>query len=108
MPTSLETYVILVNVVTLLCGGLVTVLAWRAYRRTKATALAALSGGLGLVTIGAFLAGVLHQIAGFAFAISIAIQSTFTALGFAVLAYSLYARWEDDRSGQDQNPEVVL
>jgi|AntRauTorcE11898_2_1112593.scaffolds.fasta_scaffold60140_2 phage tail protein X len=94
MSLALETYVIATNTVTLLCGGTVTLLAWRAYRRTASPALRALAAGLGLVTIGALLAGGLHQFLGVRFETSVGVQSTFTALGFVTLAYSLYARWD--------------
>ncbi|QCC52682.1 DUF7521 family protein [Halapricum salinum] len=97
MSAALETYVIVTNTVTLLCGGTVTLLARRAYHRTQSPALGALTAGLGLVTAGALLAGGLHQFLGIGFATSVGVQSTFTAVGFAILAYSLYARW-DSRS----------
>lgn len=95
MSLTLETYVIVTNTVTMLCGGVITTLAWRAYQRTASPALGALSAGLGLVTAGALLAGGLNQLADIGFATSIGIQSTFTAVGFAILAYSLYARWDN-------------
>jgi hypothetical protein len=94
MSLALETYVIVTNTVTLLCGGTVTLLAWRAYRRTSSPALRALAAGLSLVTAGALLAGGLHQFLSVGFETSVGVQSTFTALGFVILAYSLYARWE--------------
>lgn len=94
MTLALETYVIVMNTVTLVCGGAVSLLAWRAYRRTRAPALRALSAGLGLVTLGALLAGGLHQFAELPLSSSVGVQSTFTAVGFAIVAYSLYARWD--------------
>ena len=92
MTLGFEAVVAGMNTVTLVCGGLVTLYAARAYRRTGSPALRALSSGLGLVTIGALLAGALHQLFGVAFSTGVGIQSTFNAVGFAVLAYSLYAR----------------
>jgi len=87
----LQPYIAATQTVTLLAGGFVTLLAFRAYRRTGAPALRALSAGLGLVTAGALLAGVVHQVAHTDLATAIAVQSTAMAVGFAVLAYSLYA-----------------
>ncbi|MFB6184773.1 MAG: hypothetical protein ABEI96_09490 [Haloarculaceae archaeon] len=77
--------------VTLLCGGLLTLVAYRAYRRTGAAALRALAVGIGLVTLGTVLGGTLHQGLGVNLVESVGVQSVFTAFGFAILAYSLYA-----------------
>ncbi|PSQ16440.1 hypothetical protein BRD00_10635 [Halobacteriales archaeon QS_8_69_26] len=97
---GLETYIVLTKVVTLLAGGFVTLLAGRAYLRTASPALRALVVGLGLVTAGGLLGGAVHQLAGLGIVGGVAIQSTFTAAGFLVLAYSLYARHaDDDRTG---------
>ena len=100
MSQSLQTVIVLTNTVTLACGGLVTLLAGRAYRRTGSPALRALAAGLGLVTVGSLTAGVLHQFLGTPFETSVAVQSVFTAVGFAVLAYSLYARWAPSDAGK--------
>lgn len=94
MSTLTETFVIATNTITLVCGGFVTLLAARAYRRTGATALGALAAGLGFITVGALVAGALHQFLGVDFATGIGVQSLFTAVGFAVMAYSLYATWQ--------------
>lgn len=76
--------------VTLLFGGMITFLAYRAYQRTASPALRALSLGIGLVTAGAMLGGLIHQVGGFPLETSVTVQSVFTAVGFAVLSYSLY------------------
>ncbi len=86
-----DTYLVLTKAVTLLAGGFVTLLAVRAYRRTGSAALRALAIGLGLVTLGGLLGGAVHQFTGLDIRVGVGIQSTFTAIGFAVLAYSLYA-----------------
>lgn len=87
----LQSYIAATQTVTMVTGGFVTMLAFRAYRRTGAPALRALSVGLGFVTVGALLAGVVHQVAGTDIAVALAVQSSAMAIGFAVLAYSLYA-----------------
>lgn len=92
---ELETYVILTKAITILAGGFVTLLAYRAYERTGAPALRALTAGLGLVTTGGFIAGAVHQLTRLPIVAGIGIQSTFTAIGFTVLAYSLYAKGGD-------------
>lgn len=86
-----ESYVMLTKAITILAGGFVTLLAYRAYTRTGAPALRALTAGLGLVTTGGFVGGAVHQLANLPIVVAVGIQSTFTALGFIVLAYSLYA-----------------
>lgn len=97
----LQPYIAATQTVTLLAGGFVTLLAVRAYRRTGAPALRALAVGLGLVTAGALLAGVVHQVARTDIATAIAIQSTAMALGFTVLAYSLYAKGPSGEEAAD-------
>lgn len=90
----LEAFVVVTNTITLICGGLVTLYAFRAYRRTEARPMGALAVGLGFVTVGALVAGGLHQFAGLDLSTGVGVQSGFTAVGFAVLAHSLYARWD--------------
>ncbi|WP_135822827.1 DUF7521 family protein [Halostella litorea] len=80
---------------TLLCGGFVASLAYRAYLRTHSPALRALAYGLAFVTLGTVIAGALHQLVGVTIETGVAVQSAFTAVGFLVLAYSLYARTPD-------------
>lgn len=102
---ELGTYVIATKVVTLLAGGFVTFLAYRAFARTGSPALRALAAGLGLVTFGALIAGAVHQLTALDIVAGIAIQSTFTALGFVVLAYSLYVTTDadDDRGAPNRS-----
>lgn len=78
--------------VTLLFGGTITYLSYRAYRRTGSPALRALTLGIGMVTSGVILGGILHKIVGLPLELSVSIQSVFTAAGFAVLTYSLYTK----------------
>lgn len=87
---ALTTAVVAANTVTLVFGSAIVLLAYRAYARTGSRALRALSAGLGLVTLGTLLGGSLHQLTAATLLESIAVQSVFTALGFVVLAYSLF------------------
>lgn len=88
--TTLFAYIIMTQTATLAFGGVITYLAWSAYRRTGSDALRTLALGLGLVAVGSLLAGLAHQLLSVSFSMGIAVQSTFTALGFLVLTYSLY------------------
>lgn len=90
MDVGTTSVVAALNTITLVCGGLVTYLSLRAYRRTRSPSLRALSIGLGFVTVGTLVAGVLHQLFLVALSTGIVVQSGFTAFGFAVLAYSLF------------------
>lgn len=87
---ALTTAVVAANTVTLVVGSAIVFLAYRAYARTGSRALWALSLGLGLVTLGTLLGGTLHQLTDASLLQSIAVQSTATAVGFVVLAYSLF------------------
>lgn len=77
------------NAVTLVLGGAIAYLGWRAYRRTEAGALRALAVGIGLVAVGTAAGGLLHQFTDAQLTTAVAIQSVFVAIGFAILAYSL-------------------
>lgn len=74
----------------LLLGGSITYYALRAYGRTGARSLRALGMGFGVVTFGALTGGILHQIIGVEVSVGVAIDSALTAIGFAIIFYSLY------------------
>lgn len=82
--------VIVFKAVTLVLGGLVTYFALKAYRRTKSSALGALALGFGIVTVGSLLAGIVDQVLLFQRNGALVIESVLTAIGFAIILYSLY------------------
>lgn len=84
--------IIALKTVTLLLGGLITFLAYRAYHRTGARPLKLLAAGFAVVTLGSLLAGAvdLRMVADRQTALLV--ESATTALGFAVIVYSLYAQ----------------
>lgn len=84
------TLLIIANTATLLLGGGITIMAFRAFRRTKAPALRALSIGIGLITAGTAVGGALHQLFEMDLIAAILIQNLCITLGFAALAYSLW------------------
>jgi hypothetical protein len=59
--------------------------------------LRALAAGIGLLTVGALIGGALHQFLGLSLGLSVTIQSVCTAVGFAVMTYSLFT---DVRRGE--------
>lgn len=87
--SSTITIIAVTNAITFVLGGMIAALAWRAYRRTTSRALRAMAIGIGLVTTGMATGGLLHQFTGTDLLTAVAIQNSFVALGFAVLAYSL-------------------
>lgn len=76
--------------VILVLGALVTYYAYKAYRRTGAPALRALAIGFGFVVAGSVAGGTLHA-AGMDVVPSLLTDSVFTAIGFALILYSLHA-----------------
>ena len=92
MSTELLTLlVVIASAVTLALGGVLTHLAYRAYRRTGSPILRSLTAGFGLVTLGLLFGGGLHQILGLGFLPGLLAQRLLTVAGFGLLIYSLYA-----------------
>lgn len=75
---------------SLVLGATITLFAYRAYRRTGAAALGALSFGFAVVTVGALTAGALERLFTVEPTVALTIDSALTALGFAIIVYSLY------------------
>ncbi|MFT4923162.1 MAG: hypothetical protein ACI8XM_002387 [Haloarculaceae archaeon] len=91
MTEHLTPAIIALKTITLLLGGLITYLSYRAYQRTGAPPLQYLSVGFGIVTLGVFLAGVTDQVLDAGFQLGQLIETALVAFGFAVIVYSLYA-----------------
>ena len=85
------------EMVILGCTGILTYLAYRAYRRTGSPSLCTLMIGLALVALGSLLGGALHQFGSFSFDASVGIDSALTAAGFVVVLYALYADEASER-----------
>jgi len=83
--------VVALKTVTLVLGGLITYFAFNAYRRTGAAPLRALAVGFGAVTLGSLVAGVLDRVVASGSQYALVAESALTAIGFAVVLYSLYA-----------------
>jgi hypothetical protein len=75
---------------TLVLGGLITYLSWKAYQRTGAAPLRALAIGFGVVTIGAFAGGVIDQFVIQSTLYGVLVSSVLTLVGFGIITYSLY------------------
>ena len=88
--SHVPTAIVATKTVILLLGALITYLALKAYRRTGSSSLRALAIGFGVVTLGAVMGGVAHQALGVSLSIGVLVESLLTALGFAIIVYSLY------------------
>jgi hypothetical protein len=86
---TVPSIIIVLKTITLLLGGLITYLSYKAFRRTRAQSLGALTLGFGIITLGTLLAGVADQLI-VDFETGLLIESTLLAVGFAVIVYSLY------------------
>lgn len=84
------TAVVVVKTVILLLGSGITLIAFRAYRRTGAISLRYLGVGFGIITFGALLAGIANQILSVSLEMGVLINSILVAVGFAIILYSLY------------------
>ncbi|SEH17588.1 hypothetical protein SAMN04487967_3272 [Natronorubrum sediminis] len=89
----MDEYVLLIavaNTATVLTGGAVALLAYRAFRRTGSGALRALAIGFSFIVAGSVFGAFVHLL-GDNVALGVTIQSSFTAGGFGIVLYSLYA-----------------
>ena len=82
--------ILLIKTVILSLGGGIALIAYKAHRRTGASSLRALALGFGVITFGALLAGIAHQLLGVALETGVLINSLLTAIGFGIIMYSLY------------------
>ncbi|MFC6987631.1 hypothetical protein ACFQJD_00855 [Haloplanus sp. GCM10025708] len=82
--------IVVVKTVILLLGSGITYIAFRAYRRTGTPSLRVLGIGFGIITLGALLAGIAHQVLSVSLEMGILINSILVAIGLAIIMYSLY------------------
>lgn len=87
---SITPAIIVLKTLTLLLGGLITVLAYKAYHRTGVRSLGYLSLGFAVVTLGTLLAGVADQLLDADIRLGLLIESALITVGFAIIVYSLY------------------
>jgi divalent metal cation (Fe/Co/Zn/Cd) transporter len=88
--SHVPTLIVGLKTVTLVLGGLVTFFSYKAYSRTGSPALRALALGFGAITLGALLAGITDQFLVADRDIALVVESLLTAVGFAIITYSLY------------------
>jgi hypothetical protein len=88
----LQTIIVVLMGATLCLGGAITYFAYKAYNRTGDRSLRGLMIGFGLVTAGALVGGIAHQLFEFPLDTGIVINAALTTVGFAVITYSLYVK----------------
>lgn len=88
--TWVGTAIVVVKTVILLLGSGITYIAYKAYRRTGTPSLRVLGVGFGVITLGAFLAGIAHQVLSVSIEMGVLINSVLVAIGLAIVMYSLY------------------
>lgn len=80
----------IVKTIIAVLGGVITYFAFKAYRRTQNSSLGVLAAGFTLVTIGAIFGGISFELLGVALATGVLVEGVFAALGFVLIAYSLW------------------
>jgi len=88
--------VVMVNAIVLVLGGLITHLAYRAYRRTRDRELRLFTVGFALLTLGFLVGGGLHRLLGTDLLVGVLAQGVLSALGLVALVYSLYVDEPDE------------
>jgi hypothetical protein len=76
--------------VTVVLGGLITYFATRAALKTRSAGLTTLAAGFATITLGSLVAGIADQLFGLSTGVALIVENALTAIGFAVIAYSLY------------------
>ncbi|MBS3759919.1 DUF7521 family protein [Halodesulfurarchaeum sp.] len=84
--------VVVLKSITVVLGGLITLFAYRAYRRTNAIPLRWLSIGFATITLGAMLGGFIDQLLVMTREWALVMESSLAVVGFAVILYSLYVK----------------
>lgn len=90
MNEFLISVVVVINTIALVLSGIVTHLAYRAYRRKRTRNLATLCVGFLLITLSLAVGGGLHQVLGRNVLVSVLVRDGLVTLGLASLVYSLY------------------
>ncbi len=89
MPDGLLILVIVTRLLSLILGAAIVILAYKGYRRSNSRSMMFLALGLTLVTIGAFVEGVLFEFFHFDITLIHAVESTINVLGFLTILYAV-------------------
>lgn len=102
--TDIATVVVFAKAVVLPLGVGITFFAYRAYRRTGAAAMRSFALGFAVLTLGSVLGGGLDRLAGVGVDVGLLVNSVLTAVGFVILARSLYVT-DSHLNGADGTPD---
>jgi heme/copper-type cytochrome/quinol oxidase subunit 3 len=89
---GIQLAIAIVKTLILVIGGVVTYLAFSAYRRTYDRSLGFLAVGFALIVVGVLLAGVTFELLNVTLGVGILIESLFVLLGLSIIALSLRVR----------------
>lgn len=90
MMELLVALLVVVKIAALVLGGVVSLMAYRAYNRTRIAGLQYFAVGLAVITLGTFLVGVFHHIGGASVTAGMLLESVIICLGFVVMIVGLY------------------
>ena len=82
----------IVKVTALVLGGVVSLMAYRAYLRTRLDGLQYFAAGLVVITLGTFFVGVLHHVFGIPSLQGMLYESLVAWGGFLIMIYGLYGQ----------------
>ncbi|MFD1514531.1 DUF7521 family protein [Halomarina rubra] len=80
---------VVVKIAALVLGGIVSLMAYRSYKRTRIPGLQFFAVGLAVITLGTLLVGVFHHIGGASVTVGMLLESVIICLGFVVMIYGL-------------------
>ena len=86
---ELLTLMVIVKSLILLMGGVVTYFATKAYLRTEDRSLGLLAAGFALITLGALLGGMVHELIQAQLVTGVLIEGVFVLAGLTLIAFSL-------------------
>ena len=89
-PADILLWIVLVTrFASLALGSWVVIMAWKGYKRTNVRPMGFLAMGIALITLGAFVEGILLQFLGWAPNEAHALESSLNVLGFLTILYSV-------------------
>ncbi len=89
LPDVLLWTVIATRFASLALGFWIVIMAFKGYRRTNSRAMGLLAAGMALISLGAFVEGILLQFLGWTPNEAHALESSLNVLGFLTILYSV-------------------
>lgn len=89
---EIQLAIAVVKTLILITGGVVTYLAFSAYRRTNDRSLGFLAVGFAFIVVGVLLAGVTYEMLSVSLGAGVLLESLFVLVGLSIIALSLRVR----------------